>query len=273
MKTLIIVQARTGSTRFPKKILQLVEGEPILLKQLERISRVTTAVNIVVATSIRSDDDIIEKICVDKGYDVFRGDLNNLLDRHYKAAIKYNADHVVKIPSDCPLIDPYVIDRVLNYYFMNSDKYDYVSNLHPATYPDGNDVEVMSMNALAQAWHQAEKDYELEHTTPYIWDNPDKFSIGNVVWETNLDYSKSHRWTLDYPEDFEFIKNVYTELYKENSDFSMYDILNLLSSKPEIASINAKYLGEFWYNKYLNILKHVDNSGKEKMFSNSFISL
>jgi spore coat polysaccharide biosynthesis protein SpsF len=247
---LIIVQARTGSSRFPKKILSDILGKPVLLRQLERMSNISTAANIVVATSRQLEDNIIENICLKEGYKVYRGDLYNLLDRHYKAAKSFEAEIIVKIPSDCPLIDPRIIDKVLNYYLMHSDKYDFVSNLHPASYPDGNDVEVMSFKALELTWHQAEKQHELEHTTPYIWDNPDKFRIGNVEWNKGIDFSKSHRWTLDYPEDYQFIKSVFEELYHKNSCFSIDDILELLDKKPELKDINHRYAGEFWYNRY-----------------------
>jgi spore coat polysaccharide biosynthesis protein SpsF len=180
-----------------------------------------------------------------------------LLDRHYQVAKLYNADAVVKIPSDCPLIDPSVIDRVLDHY-VKSDKFDLVSNLHPATYPDGNDVEIISFSALECAWKDAVKDYEREHTTPFIWEHDDHFAIGNVVWETGLDYSASHRWTIDFPEDYEFIRKVYVELYPDNKAFGLNEILNLLKRKPEIAEINQQYLGRYWYENHLDELTHID---------------
>src|SRR5690606_10660564 len=129
--------------------------------------------------------------------DVCSSDLD-LLERHYKAGLKFNADAIVKIPSDCPLIDPLVITKVINYYKNNTNKFDYVSNLHPPSYPDGNDVEVISMNALKEAYNNAKKIFEREHTTPYIWENPDLFRIGNIKWETGFDFSMTHRWTIDY---------------------------------------------------------------------------
>ncbi len=263
MRIVVIVQARTSSTRLPGKILKPVLGKPVLLRQIERMQRAILPSDIVVATSSNSDDDIIAGLCATSGIGCFRGSLGNLLDRHYRAARAFNADVSVKIPSDCPLIDPAVIDRVLQYYLDNSGNFDFVSNLHPATYPDGNDVEIMPMQILEQAWHEAEKDYELEHTTPFIWDNPEKFMIGNVEWETGLDYSMSHRLTLDYQEDYEFINNVYEALYPSNPAFSLNDILNLLESRPDIMQINSKYAGVNWYRNNIGELKTVDlNSTK-----------
>jgi spore coat polysaccharide biosynthesis protein SpsF len=169
----------------------------------------------------------------------------------------YNAEAVVKIPSDCPLIDPAVITKVIDYYLCNKDNYDYVSNLHPATYPDGNDVEIMSMKALKSAWKEASKDFEREHTTPYMWENHDKFRIGNIKWETGLDYSMNHRWTIDYIEDYLFIKEVYDALYKVNPEFNLNDILEFEKDHPDVKAINEKYNGVNWYRNHLRELKTI----------------
>ncbi len=257
MNIVIIVQARCSSSRLPNKVLLPLIDKPLLIRQLERVAKSSFSNNIVVATSYEQSDDILEKLCYENGFEVFRGNLTDLLDRHYQAAKFYKADAVVKIPSDCPLIDPKIIDKVLNFFIQNSDKYDYVSNLHPATYPDGNDVEVMNFSVLEKAWFEAKKDFEREHTTPYIWENNDKFRIGNVVWETGLDYSMSHRFTIDYPEDFQFIKTVYERLFPNNPYFSLEDILNLLEAEPEIKKINEKYIGVNWYRNHLKDLKTI----------------
>lgn len=155
------------------------------------------------------------------------------------------------------MIDPKVISKVINYYKSNSDCFEYVSNLHPATYPDGNDVEVISFKLLDDVWCNAEKEFEREHTTPYIWENPHLYSIGNVYWETGLNYSMKHRWTVDYEEDYLFIKSVYEELYHQNPNFSLNDILMLVEKKPELNEINEKYIGVNWYRNHLEELKTV----------------
>lgn len=263
-----VVQARTGSTRLPEKILLSVCGKPLLLRMLERVKVSQYAGTIVVATSDLEEDDPVEELCKENNVEVYRGSLSDLLDRHYKAAKKFHADAVVKIPSDCPLIDPFVIDKVLKYYIDNQDKYDYVSNLHPATYPDGNDVEIMSFKTLERAWNEATKDFEREHTTPYIWENKDKFSIGNVEWESELDYSTKHRWTIDYEEDYIFIRTVYEELYNKNPNFGLHDILNLVEEKPYIYEINKKYLGRYWYENHLNDLRNIDDYKKKRADGN-----
>ena len=257
MKIVTIVQARMSSTRLPGKVMLPTLGKPLLIRMLERVQTAKFIGQLVVATSTNLDDDEIEKLCTNENIICYRGHLTDLLDRHYQVAKLYNADAIVKIPSDCPLIDPSVIDRVIDHY-VKSDKFDLVSNLHPATYPDGNDVEILSFAALECAWKDAVKDYEREHTTPFIWEHDEHFAIGNVIWETGLDYSSTHRWTIDFPEDYEFIRKVYVELYPENPAFDLNDILNLLKRKPEIAEINQQYLGRYWYENHLDELTHID---------------
>ena len=145
----------------------------------------------------------------------------------------------------------------MDFYIENEGKYDFVSNLHPATYPDGNDVEIMTIEALSKAWNEASRPLELEHTTPYFWENPDKFRLANVTWETGLDYSMSHRFTIDYHEDYLFIKRVFEELYQQNPAFSLDDILRLLQQKPEIYTINERFAGVNWYRNHLDELKTI----------------
>ncbi len=253
----IVIQARMSSSRLPKKVMLPILGEPLLYRMIERLQQIKCPVKLVVATSTSPDDDEIEAFCESKNITFYRGDLNNVLDRHYQVGLLTNADAVVKIPSDCPLIDPQIIDRLLNFYDENSDKYDFVSNLHPATYPDGNDVEIMSMDCLKTAWQAAKRPLELEHTTPYIWENSDKFRLANLTWETGLDYSMSHRLTIDYQEDYLFIKRVFEELYPLNSHFSLSDILTLLAEKPQIYEINKRFAGVNWYRNHLGDLKTI----------------
>lgn len=257
LKIVTVIQARTGSSRLPNKILLPLANKPLLYRMFERVAASKMCGTIVIATTTDKSDDVIENLCNKFNLICYRGHPTDLLDRHYQAALKYNADAVVKIPSDCPLIDKSVIDKVLNYYMENLNYFDYVSNLHPPTYPDGNDVEIMSFKALSDAWENANRELEREHTTPYFWENPDKFRIGNVIWETGLDYSMSHRFTIDYEKDYNFIKQVYDELYSVNPIFTLNDILDLLDRKPEIKKINEEYCGVNWYRNHLDELKTI----------------
>ncbi|PIO47518.1 MAG: acylneuraminate cytidylyltransferase [[Chlorobium] sp. 445] len=258
MKLLVVVQARTGSSRLPNKIFLPLAGKPLLQRQLERIQAACTPFELIVATTIDPSDDAVRKLCNDINVKCFSGHPTDLLDRHYQAALQEKADAVVKIPSDCPLIDPHVIDRVLGAFLHHYEHIDYVSNLHPPTYPDGNDVEVMPIHVLEIAWREATKNYEREHTTPFIWEQPERFRLMNVVWESGLDYSKSHRFTIDYPEDYEFIKVVYDELWTAHRPiFLLADILQLLEAKPELLSLNQKYAGVNWYRLHIGELKTI----------------
>jgi len=256
-KILVIVQARSNSTRLKDKIFLPLCGKELIIRMLERIEASCFKPDIVVATTCKKEDDKIIRLCEKEDKKYFRGSENDLLDRHFQAGVLFGANAVVKIPSDCPLIDTNVIDKVISYYIKNCNKYDYVSNLHPATYPDGNDVEVMSIDSLEKAWETAEEEFQREHTTPFIWDNPELFRIGNVKWETGFDFSMTHRFTIDYNEDYRFIKTVYEALYPLNPKFTLIDILNLLNSKPDLLDINNKYNGVNWYRKHLHSLKTI----------------
>ncbi|MCX6139348.1 MAG: glycosyltransferase family protein [Candidatus Kapabacteria bacterium] len=258
-RVLVICQARLGSTRLPRKVLLPLSGQPLILRFLERVSCAKLATTVVVATTTDASDDLLCVMCADAGYHVYRGHPRDLLDRHYQAAKAFGADVVVKIPSDCPLIDPGIIDEVISAYQRSSDSLDYVSNLHPGTWPDGNDVEVMSMKILERAWFAATKDYEREHTTPWLWDDNAGVRTSNVVWGGGRDLSMSHRWTIDYPEDYMLIKAAYDNLYCVNPRFGIMDILSFLNDHPEIAGVNSHLAGVNWYRSHLAELHTVDS--------------
>jgi spore coat polysaccharide biosynthesis protein SpsF len=258
MTPLIVVQARTGSSRLPNKVLLPLAGKPLLQRLIERIHAARTPRRLVVATTTGHDDDPVRALCGQMGIPVFSGHPTDLLDRHYKTALHFGAEAVVKIPSDCPLIDPEVIDRVLRCYADAREPFDYLSNLHPATYPDGNDVEVMRFAVLEEAWSEAGKAFEREHTTPFLWERPERYRIGNVEWETGLNFSMTHRWTIDYPEDYEFISVVYDALWREERPtFGLAEILSLLERRPELSRINRRYAGVNWYRHHANELKTI----------------
>lgn len=214
---------------------------------------------VVVATTLDPADDLVYTACQQEGWDCFRGHGSDLLDRHYQAALQYGADTVIKIPGDCPLIDPVVIDKVIEFYLAHADQYDYVSNLHPATWPDGNDVEIMRVDALEKAWKNASRLFEREHTTPYIWERPELFRIGNVVMDGGIDYSMTHRLTIDYEADYLFIKTVFETLYPQHPLFGVRDILDLLENRPDIYAINRSLAGVNWYRHHLDELTTVSS--------------
>jgi len=250
------VQARTGSSRLPGKVLLPAAGKSLLAHQIERILRARLVGTVVVATTVLPEDDAIAREC-EGLVPCFRGHPTDLLDRHYRVAESLGSRHVVKIPSDCPLIDSRVIDQVLAFYLAEPGCFDYVSNLHPQSFPDGNDVEVFSFEALRRAWLDASADFEREHTTPYLWDSPGRFCVGNVLWSTGQDFSRSHRWTVDYPEDYALVRGVFEALYPRKPAFGLDDVLVLLEARPELADRNAHYRGVNWYRQHLSRLRTV----------------
>ncbi len=258
VRVVTVVQARASSTRLPGKVLRPVLGRPVLLHQLDRMKRADLVGEIVVATTHRPDDDTIADLCQSEGFTVVRGSEHDLLDRHVAAARVTDAEAVVKVPSDCPLIDPRVIDLVIATFL--DGEWDYMSNLHPPTWPDGNDVEVITRDALVAADRGARQPFEREHTTPFIWDHPDRFRIGNVAWPSGRDFSMTHRWTLDYPADLDFISGVYEALtppHQQTPEFSTEDVLSLLDRRPDLHARNAHLAGVNWYRHHLDELSTV----------------
>lgn len=254
-KILTIIQARTSSTRLPRKVLLPLGNSTVLGQMLERVKRSKLRGTLVVATTPAPIDRPILAICEKADVPCFLGDPLDLLDRHYRAWATFGGDAVVKIPSDCPLIDPRVIDRVLTSFLEAPEAVDFVSNLHPQSYPDGNDVEVMTAKALETAWREAKKTIEREHTTPFLWDNPERFRLKNVLWETGLDYSQDYRWVLDYAEDYDAIRAIFNGLSPEKPEFGVEDIVSFVTSHPEVRAMNQKHLGDAWYQRHQNELR------------------
>lgn len=255
--TLLAVQARTGSTRLPGKVLLEAAGAPLLQRQLERLRAVRETCVLALLTTTDPADDGLAALASALGVDCFRGHATDLLDRHYQAARAFGADVVVKVPSDCPLIDPGAVDAVLGAFRAARGAYDYCSNLHPGSWPDGNDVEVMSALALERAWREARAGFEREHTTPYLWERPETFRLGNVTWSTGWDLSRSHRLVLDYPEDYALIAAVYEELWRPGKVFGVHEVVALLARRPELFDLNRHLAGVNWYRHHLHELRTV----------------
>lgn len=238
MKIVAIIQARMGSTRLPGKVMKKILDKPVILWDLERLSFSQYIDQIVVALPEGKSNDILAKTIEDysKNIIISRGSENDVLDRYYQAALNTKADVVIRITSDCPLIDPVIVDKVVKEFL--DHECDYCSNTLERTYPRGLDTEVMSFKALETAWQQAEHDFEREHVTPYIIENKETFKLHSV---TNNNNHSNLRWTLDTKEDFEFIRTIYQKLHPIRHLFLCEDILLLLASEPEIININ-KYI-------------------------------
>ncbi|MEX1287027.1 MAG: glycosyltransferase family protein [Acidimicrobiia bacterium] len=257
VRVVTVVQARTTSTRLPGKVLRPVLGRPLLALQLERVLAADHVGTVVVATTTEPADDPICDVADEVGVPAVRGSRDDLLDRHLVAARAHDAEAVVKIPSDCPLIDPAVIDLVLGEFLAEPGRWDYVSNLHPATWPDGHDTEVMPMTVLEAAGREADRPFEREHTTPFIWERPERFRCHNVVMPDGRDLSMTHRWTIDYPEDLAFVTAVYEALGHDPA-WGVPEVLGLLDDRPDIAALNAGLAGVNWYRHHLDELTTVD---------------
>lgn len=163
------------------------------------------------------------------------------------------------VPSNIAVIDPDTIDRVIGA-FIREPCADYVSNLHPPSWPDGFDVEVMTRGALETAWREARRPLDREHTTPFLWDDPERFVVHNVAWQTGLDYSRSHRLTLDYPEDYAVIRAIYDELWSGDRPFSLAEILAVLDARPALVAANAMHRGTSWYRNHPGELRTLARS-------------
>ena len=246
MSVIAIVQARMGSTRLPGKVLLNLENQTVLEHVIERVKSSKHIDDVIVATTISKDDLRIVVLCANLGISIYCGSEDDVLDRYYQAAKLFKADNIVRITSDCPVIDPKIIDDAITLHLKNNA--DYTSNTLNETYPDGEDVEVFTFAALKTAWKNAKLVSEREHVTPYIRNNPDVFKYTSLEYKGNL---SQKRWTLDNAEDLEFLRLVYKYLYSKNSLFGMDDILSLIDEKPEIEEINHHIIRNEGYLKSL----------------------
>lgn len=245
MKTAIIVQARMTSTRLPGKVLKEVLGKPLLEYQIERLRRVRQADEIIIATTPNATDQPIVDLCRKLGVACTRGPEEDVLARYYQAARQHRADVVVRVTSDCPVIDPDVIDRIIGHYLRHAGAVDYVSNMLQLSYPYGMAVEVFPFHVLEEAFREARLQPEREHVTPFVYAHPERYRLANVRNEEDLSH---HRWTVDTAEDFALIEKIVAALYPAKPDFRTGDILDLLNKHPDWPLINAhvsqKKLGE-----------------------------
>ncbi|UCC45370.1 MAG: glycosyltransferase family protein [Candidatus Zixiibacteriota bacterium] len=235
MKVVTIVQARMSSTRLPGKVMMKLAGMPMLQFQLERVRRAGQIGELVVATTTNPADEPIVQLCHRLEVATFRGEEEDVLDRYCNTASEHNADVVVRITSDCPLIDPVEIDRVIAFYRREYEKYDYVSNILRRTFPRGMECEVFSFEALMTAAREASDSSDREHVTMYIRKRPERFRLGSVTGET--DHSR-HRWTVDTPEDLELVQRMADEIYPRKPEFGLTDCLELLDRHPDWLLLN-----------------------------------
>jgi spore coat polysaccharide biosynthesis protein SpsF len=222
-----------SSTRLPGKVLADVCGRPLLHYVISRVRQARTLNLFAVATSDQSTDDVIENFCQANAVNCFRGSQNDVLDRYYCAAKHFQADIIVRLTADCPLLDPAIIDKVVDKFLAGN--FDYCSNTQEPSYPDGLDTEVFTWNALERSWHEAHLPSEREHVSPYIIKNSGLFRLGSVKHNQNL---SELRWTVDQPEDLDLIRQIYGHLLDKNN-FGLKDLVALYCEHPEFTAINT----------------------------------
>lgn len=245
MKVVAIVQARLGSTRLPGKVLKDIEEKPMLWHVFHRLQSAQEVDELALATTTSPQDDQLEQFAQGLGLACFRGEEEDVLSRYLGAAVEFKADIIVRVTSDCPLIDPLIVDSIIKGHLDSNA--DYTSNTLKRTYPRGLDTEVLSFRTLERAYKEASKQYEREHVTPYIWQHPELFKLHNVEAEGKL-RRPDLRLTVDTEEDLELICEIYKQLYQDNNLFTIEQVIDLLDQHPGLALINAhvqqKRLGE-----------------------------
>ncbi len=250
-----IVQARMSSTRLPGKVMMEINGRPVLAHVVERLGGADRIDRIVIATSTDPSDDIIEQWANTNGVGVYRGSLEDVLDRYYNAAVEAGAKTVVRITADCPLIDPRIVDSVIER--LETGAHEYASL--GGEFPDGLDCEAFTISALKKAHKEAKLASEHEHVTPYIWKHPDRFDLSTVTVEGA---SAQMRWTVDDERDFLFVTKVFEAFVAfsdKNELFYMDDIIAFLADKPELESINSGTVRNEGYAKSLSEDYNIEN--------------
>lgn len=231
MKTVAIVQARMGSTRLPNKVMKPILGKPMIGHLLERLSKAALIDEVIIATSIDKKNDPLEAYVKGLGYLVYRGSEDDVLDRYYQASRQANADCIIRVTGDCPLIDPALVDQVVAAF--KQGEVDYLSNINPPTYPDGLDTEIFTFDALQKAWREASSEFDREHVTPFLR-NSGLFKTRNI---SAADDHSDKRWTVDTQQDFDVVLGVF-EALKATPDFGWKDVIKLQKERPALFAAN-----------------------------------
>ena len=229
------MQARMGSTRLPGKVMKLLAGKPVLLHDIMRCKAATKVDEVIIATSTNPEDDVIEKACAEWGVRCSRGSVEDVLSRYFNAAQQCGSKIIVRVTSDCPLIDPHIIDLTIG----GLNTYDYVTNVFDRNFPRGMDTEVFTFASLEKAYREATKTFDREHVTPYIRDHSGTlFTTKNVTMPKAYHFPQ-FRLTLDTPEDYELFKVIYNTFYKEGPLIDVPQVLKWLTQHPEVSALNA----------------------------------
>lgn len=236
-RAVAIIQGRMSSSRLPGKILMDIGGEPMLIRVVRRVRRAQSVDQVVIATTDDPSDDPVEALCKTRGISIYRGSLFDVLDRFYQTALLFQAETVIRVTADCPLIDPEEIDHVVRAFY--EQQVDFAANRLPPpwkrTYPIGLDIEVCKFQALEQTWREAQEAHHREHVMPYLYETPGRFNV--LVIDHPINYGDI-RWTVDTPVDLEVVRLIYQHFSNQDT-FSWVDVLSLYKQQPELLSMNA----------------------------------
>ncbi len=258
MKTLFIITAEMATPPLPGKALLTLAGAPLLERLAQRVLSASADFQLIVLTTTAPENDPLRELCRRIDVKCASGRPGDTLDRVFHVACDEHADTVGLVPLSSPLLDPAVLDAVVQLDANHEGAFDYVSDLHPASYPAGNDVELLPVASIETAWKEAQQDFQRRFITPYCWDNPERFRIANVALPDERNLSMSHRWCLEFPEDYHFVRAVFDELWTVRKPvFTLQDILGLTQARPDLARINAHLAGVNWYRHHLNDLRTI----------------
>lgn len=235
-KIVAIIQARMTSSRLPGKVLKEIAGIPMIAHVINRVAKAKLVDQTIIATTHDPADNLIEEFCNERGIACFRGHPFDVLDRYYQAALSYQANTIVRITADCPLMDADLIDHLITSFIETN--VDFAANRLPPpwkrTFPIGLDIEVVGFKALEKAWKEATLPYEREHVLPYLYDQPNRFKI--LLMQHEPDYGNK-RWTVDTPEDLDLLNQIFNQ-FSPRMDFSWLEVINVIEQNPDLEKIN-----------------------------------
>ncbi len=231
-KITVMIQARTGSSRLPNKVLEKIENKPMIWHVINRVKQIKSVQQIALITTNENSDKVLLKIAEDEGIIGFAGNTDDVLDRHFQCALNIDADPIIRITGDCPLIDPFLVEDILQFYLTHN--FDYVSNTIIPTYPDGLDTEILSFSTLEKLHRNTKLYSEREHVTLAIPKNSQLFNFFNYKNKEDL---SSFRWTVDRDVDLQFVREIYSRL-APRTIFSMDDVLKIILNEPHLLDIN-----------------------------------
>jgi spore coat polysaccharide biosynthesis protein SpsF len=254
---ILVIQARMGSKRLPKKVMASISNKPLIWYMYKRFETIPLISKIVIATTTSNEDKELLEFAKSESIEIFAGQENDIIDRLYQTGKKFDANIIVKINADCPLMDPKLIENGIKIYLKSLEKPDLVTNTLKDTFPEGMQFGIFNFKTLEKLWNTLKDPFWREYFFRYIIENRKKFKIIGIENGKNL---STLRWTVDYKEDLEFVNKIYNLLYKKNPSFSMEEILECIKENPELMKINEKYsakegINDFHAKKKKNVLK------------------